>query len=124
MFRHALSSSSRTLRSAAVAAPRLPTSQTQLLSPRLAFSAVAPRTIRPAVGVRWYSDAKEAASEGAKADEAKAEGNGEADPLAELKKQLETKDAEARDWKVSTSSPIIAGNSILPLESEATKLTP
>jgi len=48
--------------------------------------------------LRWYSEAKET-TEGAKAEEAKAEENGEADPLAELKKQLEAKDVEARDWK-------------------------
>lgn len=88
------------MRSAATVTPRLPTSQIQQLPSRLQFAA-APRTIRSATGVRWYSDAKDAASEGgAKADEAaKGENKGEADPLAELKKQLEAKDAEVRDWK-------------------------
>jgi molecular chaperone GrpE len=101
MFRQAFSTSSRSLRS--VAAPRLPSTQTTLLAPRLRFAA-ASRNARPAAGVRWYSDAKEAETEGAKAEEAKKEGNGEADPVAELKKQLEAKETEAREWKVSNRS--------------------
>jgi molecular chaperone GrpE len=55
------------------------------------------RAAQPAAS-RWYSDAKEAPAEEAK----KVEGEAEADPLAELKKSLEAKDAEAREWKVRT----------------------
>lgn len=94
MFRQSLSASSRALRSAApkVSAPQ------PLLRPQ--FRTVAPayslRAAQP-VSARWYSDAKEAPAE-----EKKEEGkDGEAanDPLAELNKKLEAKDAEAREWK-------------------------
>ena len=73
--------------------------------------------------MRWYSDAKEAppAEEAKKEDEeAKTEtkteeGGGE---LAELKKQLEAKDTEAREWKVRSSSILFSSfplPSLLPL---------
>ena len=99
MFRQSLSASSRALRSAApkVSAPQ------PLLRPQ--FRTVAPayslRAAQP-VSARWYSDAKEAPAE-----EKKEEGkDGEAanDPLAELNKKLEAKDAEAREWKVCSPS--------------------
>lgn len=94
MLRQAFSTSSRALRSA----PRLAANQ-PLLRPQFqnAPAAWSLRAAQPAVA-RWYSDAKEAPAEGEKA-EAK-EGAGETDAVAELKKSLETKEAEARDWKV------------------------
>ncbi|KAI8719186.1 GrpE protein-like protein [Fusarium sp. LHS14.1] len=102
MFRQAVTASSRALRAApraAAAAPR-PFIQSQFQS----APAFTPRAAQPAVS-RWYSDAKE--SDSAKpAEEAKTENkkdeksaNGEADAVAELKKALEAKETEARDWK-------------------------
>ncbi|PNY26993.1 Nucleotide exchange factor GrpE [Tolypocladium capitatum] len=95
MLRQALSASSRALRSAPrLAAPR------PLLRPQFQ---TAPSTFsfaqaQPAVA-RWYSDAKEAPAEGAKDHaEAKEEG-GESDALSELKKALEAKENEAKEWK-------------------------
>lgn len=94
MFRQAFSTSSRALRSAPRLAANQPLLRTQFQAAPAAFSL---RTAQPAVA-RWYSDAKENAAEGEKA-EAK-EGSGETDAVAELKKNLEAKDAEAREWKV------------------------
>ncbi|KAI8684537.1 GrpE, mitochondrial [Fusarium solani] len=101
MFRQAVTASSRALRAAprAAAAPR-PFIQSQFQS----APAFTLRAAQPAVS-RWYSDAKE--SDSAKpAEEAKTEtkkeeksANGEADSVAELKKALEAKETEARDWK-------------------------
>ncbi|KAL2675031.1 hypothetical protein Neosp_011211 [[Neocosmospora] mangrovei] len=101
MFRQAVTASSRALRAAprAAAAPR-PFIQSQFQS----APAFTLRAAQPAVS-RWYSDAKE--SDSAKsAEEAKTENkkdeksaNGEADAVAELKKALEAKETEARDWK-------------------------
>jgi molecular chaperone GrpE len=101
MLRQAVTSSSRALRTAvprlqankAVLRPQLRTAPTPLFTLRVA---------QPAAS-RWYSDAKEAPAEEAK----KGEGEAEADPLAELKKSLEAKDAEAREWKVRT--PLTTG---------------
>jgi hypothetical protein len=94
MLRQAISTSSRVLR----AAPRV--SQTQPLlrnqfqtAPAFSIRAAA----RPVAGRRWYSETKET-KEGE--ESAAAKEDGEADPLAELKKNLEAKDEEARDWKV------------------------
>ncbi|KAH7273860.1 GrpE-domain-containing protein [Fusarium solani] len=101
MFRQAVTASSRALRAAprAAAAPR-PFIQSQFQS----APAFTLRAAQPAVS-RWYSDAKE--SDSAKpAEEAKTEtkkeeksANGETDSVAELKKALEAKETEARDWK-------------------------
>ncbi|KAJ3471169.1 hypothetical protein MRS44_001268 [Fusarium solani] len=101
MFRQVVTASSRALRAAprAAAAPR-PFIQSQFQS----APAFTLRAAQPAVS-RWYSDAKE--SDSAKpAEEAKTEtkkeeksANGEADSVAELKKALEAKETEARDWK-------------------------
>ncbi|RSL51659.1 GrpE protein mitochondrial [Fusarium duplospermum] len=101
MFRQAVTASSRALRAAprAAAAPR-PFIQSQFQS----APAFTLRVAQPAVS-RWYSDAKE--SESAKpTEEAKTEtkkeeksANGESDTVAELKKALEAKETEARDWK-------------------------
>lgn len=101
MFRQAVTASSRALRAAprAAAAPR-PFIESQFQS----APAFTLRAAQPAVS-RWYSDAKE--SDSAKpAEEAKTEtkkeeksANGEADSVAELKKALEAKETEARDWK-------------------------
>lgn len=100
MLRQALTTSSRALRSA----PRLGANQPLL---RTQFQNNAPaawsiRAAQPTVA-RWYSDAKEAPAEGEKAETEAKEGAGETDAVAELKKSLEAKDAEARDWKVCGS---------------------
>ncbi|KAF7542325.1 hypothetical protein G7Z17_g11668 [Cylindrodendrum hubeiense] len=96
MFRQAISTSSRALRAAPRAAATRPFVQAQFQS----TPAFTLRAAQPAVS-RWYSDAKE--SESAKpaeeAKEAAKEAATEPDAVAELKKALETKDAEARDWK-------------------------
>lgn len=97
MFRQAFTASTRALRSA----PRLatvpkPFAQSQFIAPAFTL-----RATQPAVS-RWYSDAKESDSAKA-AEEPTVEGKdkkGETDALAELKKSLEAKDAEAREWKV------------------------
>ena len=94
MLRQTVSATSRALRSTA----RLGT-QRQTISRAQSFQtplATAARTIAPRT--RWYSS--EAAKENGEAAK-KAEGEGEAEsPEAALKKQLEAKDAEARDMKV------------------------
>ncbi|CAM1504213.1 Fc.00g018040.m01.CDS01 [Cosmosporella sp. VM-42] len=93
MFRQALSTSTRALRSA----PRLTTTTPFLQSQFQAAPAFTLRAAQPAIA-RWYSEAKE--GEAAKpAEEAKTEGNVETDAVSELKKQLDAKDAEAREWK-------------------------
>lgn len=95
MFRQALTNSSRALRSAA---PRLAASNSVGYAPfRVAPAVFQQQAVMPSIG-RWYSDAK--AEETKEAKEETKEGNGEADPVAELKKQLEAKDSEAREWKV------------------------
>ncbi|KAF4458398.1 molecular chaperone [Fusarium albosuccineum] len=98
MFRQAVTASSRALRVAPRAAVPRPFIQSQ-------FQAAAAFTLRaaqPAVS-RWYSDKKEGEPEPAKpTEEAKTEeksANGESDPVAELKKALEAKETEVRDWK-------------------------
>ena len=76
-----------------------PSTSAALLRPQFQSTPAtfASRIAQPSAS-RWYSDAK-AAEEPKKEEEKKAE-DAAADPLAELKKQLEAKDAEARDWKV------------------------
>ncbi|KAL7944355.1 GrpE domain-containing protein [Trichoderma barbatum] len=101
MLRQALATSSRALRSTpAIAAGRA------FLRPQVqtAAPAVSIRAFQPAAS-RWYSEAKEASdAKEAPAAEEKAEAkegdkNGESDAVAQLKKDLEAKDQEARDWK-------------------------
>ncbi|KAF4453599.1 molecular chaperone GrpE [Fusarium austroafricanum] len=97
MFRQAIATSSRALRAAPkVAVPR-PFIQSQFrVAPAFTI-----RSVQPAVS-RWYSDAKESEAkpaEEAKSEEKPAEGEKESDPLAELKKQLEAKENEVKDWK-------------------------
>lgn len=56
---------------------------------------ISSRIAQPSV-TRWYSaEAESKPKEGEAPKEPEA-----SDPVAELKKQLEAKDAEARDWKV------------------------
>lgn len=105
MFRQAIAASSRALRSTpSVAASRA------VLRPRLqtAAPAVSIRSFQPAAS-RWYSESKESkesteSKEAPKAEEKaeakEGEKNGESDAVAQLKKDLEAKDAEACDWKV------------------------
>lgn len=91
MFRQALSTSSRALRRAPrfAASPPLARPQFQSTAPAWSIKAAQPIT------ARWYSDAKEEKP----AEEAKDPETKEADPLAELKKNLEAKEAEVLDWK-------------------------
>ncbi|KAG8405283.1 GrpE, mitochondrial [Metarhizium acridum] len=96
MLRQAFSTSSRALRSAPRLAASQPLLRTQFQRAPAAWSS---RAAQPAAA-RWYSDAKEAPEEGEKAEKAEAkEDAGETDAVAELKKSLAAKDAEARDWK-------------------------
>ncbi len=95
MFRQAVASVPRALRTA----PRL-SANSAVLRTQLPSPAATLRAFPPAVS-RWYSEAKEA--EGDKAAETK-EANGATDEVAELKKNLEAKDAEARDWKVGADT--------------------
>jgi molecular chaperone GrpE len=101
MLRQALSTSSRALRPAARLASSQPLLRPQFQNAPAAWSL---RAAQPAVA-RWYSDAKEAPAEGEKASTEAKEGAGQTDAVAELKKSLEAKDAEARDWKVSNNKP-------------------
>lgn len=70
------------------------------------------RSFQPATS-RWYSESKESteSKEAPKAEEKaeakEGEKNGETDAVAQLKKDLEAKDAEARDWKVRIYSLLI-----------------
>lgn len=101
MFRHALTTSSRALRSAA---PRMSATSSFGPSQFRIVAAASSRHFTPAMG-RWYSDAKETKAEETK-EETK-EASAETDPVAELKKQLEAKDAEAREWKVRTQPTFV-----------------
>ncbi|KAM0516742.1 hypothetical protein ACHAPE_005376 [Trichoderma viride] len=101
MFRQAIAASSRALRSTpSIAASRA------VLRPQFqtAAPAVSIRSFQPAAS-RWYSESKESteSKEAPKAEEKaeakEGEKNGETDAVAQLKKDLEAKDAEARDWK-------------------------
>ncbi|KAK9441943.1 mitochondrial co-chaperone GrpE [Metarhizium brunneum] len=96
MLRQAFSTSSRALRSAPRLAASQPLLRTQFQRAPAAWSS---RAAQPAVA-RWYSDAKEAPAEGEKVEKSEAKEEAvETDAVAELKKSLEAKDAEARDWK-------------------------
>ncbi|KAL6910336.1 GrpE domain-containing protein [Trichoderma evansii] len=101
MFRQAIATSSRALRSTpSIAASR------SVLRPQFqtAAPAVSLRSFQPAAS-RWYSESKESteSKEAPKAEEKaeakEGEKSGESDAVAQLKKDLEAKDAEARDWK-------------------------
>ncbi|KAG5938422.1 hypothetical protein E4U59_003785 [Claviceps monticola] len=105
MLRQAFSTSSRALRSATRIAANQPTLRTTFHNAPAAWSLRTTQQTQPGLA-RWYSDAKETPAEGEKAEKAETaekteaeEGTGEPDALAELKKQLETKEAEVRDWK-------------------------
>ncbi|KAK1245329.1 hypothetical protein MKX08_004958 [Trichoderma sp. CBMAI-0020] len=101
MFRQAVAASSRALRST----PSIATSRA-VLRPQFqtAAPAVSIRSFQPAAS-RWYSeskesnDTKEAPKAEEKAEAKEGEKSGETDAVAQLKKDLEAKDAEARDWK-------------------------
>ncbi|KAG6005329.1 hypothetical protein E4U21_000244 [Claviceps maximensis] len=105
MLRQLVSTSSRALRSTPRAAASLPTLRTSVQSAPAAWSLR--RTLQAQPGVaRWYSDDKQTSAESKKTEQAEetetketGEGAGESDALAELKKNLETKEAEVRDWK-------------------------
>ncbi|KAL7805869.1 GrpE domain-containing protein [Trichoderma gracile] len=107
MLRQALATSSRALRSTpTVAASRA------FLRPQIqnAAPAISIRSFQP-IASRWYSDnkeateTKEAPAANQKAGEEKTESsegdknNSETDAVAQLKKEIEAKDKEARDWK-------------------------
>ncbi|KAM3459598.1 hypothetical protein MY5147_003654 [Beauveria neobassiana] len=94
MLRQAAAALPRSLRAAA---PRASASQL-LVRPQAYAVATTPalRSFQPAA-LRWYSEAKEE-----KAEDNKTETKEEApasDEVSELKKSLEAKDAEAREWK-------------------------
>ncbi|KAK5997014.1 GrpEhomolog-like protein [Cladobotryum mycophilum] len=95
MFRQALSTSSRALRST----PRL-AANSALLRPQFQNAAPSLRAFQPVVS-RWYSDAKETKEESAATEktEKKDETKTDSDAIAELKKNLEAKETEAREWK-------------------------
>lgn len=97
MLRQAFSTSSRALCSAprSTASASLLRSQFQTTAPAFSLRATQPSASR------WYSDAKE--TKETPASEEKGEAKGESEVLAELKKNLEAKDAEARDWKVTNN---------------------
>ncbi|KAL6867964.1 GrpE domain-containing protein [Trichoderma novae-zelandiae] len=99
MLRQALATSSRALRSTpTIAASRA------FLRPQVqnAAPAISIRAFQP-IASRWYSETKEAPAADQKAEEKtespEGEKNGESDVVAQLKKDLEAKDKEARDWK-------------------------
>ena len=100
MFKQALNTSSRALRSSSRLAVRTPAVRTQFASaPKASFRpAFAPHT-------RWYSEqadsaAKKEGEEAKPQETSKDEGaKGESDVVAELKKKLEAKDKEVVDWK-------------------------
>ncbi|KAF4970925.1 hypothetical protein FSARC_2121 [Fusarium sarcochroum] len=98
MFRQAIATSSRALR----AAPKVTVPRPFIQSQFQAAPAFTLRSAQPVVS-RWYSDAKESEAKPAEeAKEAKSEekaADAENDPLAELKKNLEAKETEVRDWK-------------------------
>lgn len=94
MLRQIVSTSSRSLRTA----QRASASKAFLRPQFQTAPAFTLRAVQPAAS-RWYSDAKETPAEGEKAGETPGE-SAESDVVAELKKALEAKDAEARDWKV------------------------
>ncbi|KAG5995551.1 hypothetical protein E4U52_008155 [Claviceps spartinae] len=108
MLRQAFSTSSRALRSVTRIAANQPTLRTPFHNAPTAWSLRATQQLQPGLA-RWYSDAKETPAEGEKAEKAEKaetaekteaeEGAGEPDALTELKKQLEAKEAEVRDWK-------------------------
>ncbi|KAG5980007.1 hypothetical protein E4U55_004480 [Claviceps digitariae] len=105
MLRQVLSTSSRALRSGPRVAANLPSLRTPVQNAPAAWSLR--RIVQAQPGVtRWYSDAKETPAEGKEAEKAEEaetkeaeEGTSESGPLAELKKALEAKEAEVRDWK-------------------------
>lgn len=102
MLRQALVTPSRALCSTARSI-----SQKSLSRPQSFVTPIAVRRIQPSAP-RWYSDASQSSpAEENKDAETKSEGESteSADPaedpaLAECKKQLETKEKEAADWKV------------------------
>ncbi|KAG6060580.1 hypothetical protein E4U32_003376 [Claviceps aff. humidiphila group G2b] len=105
MLRQAFPTSSRALRSVTRIAANQPTLRTPFHNAPAVWSLRTTQQIQPGFA-RWYSDAKETPAEGEKAEKAETaekteaeEGAGEPDALAELKKQLEAKEAEVRDWK-------------------------
>ncbi|KFA66174.1 hypothetical protein S40285_03365 [Stachybotrys chlorohalonatus IBT 40285] len=103
MLRQAIATSSRALRSA----PRTSSAAAPLVRPSHIYTRAASSpafTIR-AAGSRWYSDAKTSTSTGEQAeapasDQAESkESSAQSDAVAELKKALEAKEAEVKDWK-------------------------
>jgi len=97
MLRQTLSTPSRALSSSLRVALQRQISRPQLFAAPIAAS----RTAGLQQRARWYSDQPDAS----KATEANGENAAKDDPLAAIKKQLEAKDAEVRDWKVCFSLP-------------------
>jgi hypothetical protein len=102
MLRQALSAPSRAARSSLRIATHARVARPHFYQ----IPSIALRAAQPSVA-RWYS--AEAESTPKEATEAPKEGeakNGAADEAAALKKQLEEKEAEIRDWKVRQEEPL------------------
>ncbi|KAK1827549.1 GrpE-domain-containing protein [Podospora conica] len=91
MFRQTLSAPSKALGAGLRLAAQRPVARRQLFAAPIAAS----RTVGLQQRARWYSDSKDAEAK----EPVKEEGEAQEDPTAALKKQLEAKEAEARDWK-------------------------
>lgn len=91
MLRQTISATSRALRSTA-----RPGTQRQTIAIAQSYS----QTPLAISRTRWYSSETDAAKKNGEEEKEKANGEAES-PEAALKKQLETKDAEVRDFKVS-----------------------
>lgn len=92
MFRQTLSAPSKAISAGLRLAAQRPIVRSQLFAAPIAAS----RTVGLQQRARWYSESKDAEAK----EPAKEEGEAKEDPEAALRKQLEAKDAEVRDWKV------------------------
>lgn len=105
MLRQALIAPSRALRSTTTRS----IARRAISRPQISVAPFAARRTQPAAA-RWYSEASKESQETAQkeggaetklaADGQEAGAPAESSELAELKKQLETKDKEATEWKV------------------------
>ena len=98
MFRQTLSAPSKAISAGLRLAAQRPIVRSQLFAAPIAAS----RTVGLQQRARWYSESKDAEAKDSEPKEAsKEEGEAKEDPEAALRKQLEAKEAEVRDWKVS-----------------------
>jgi molecular chaperone GrpE len=97
MFRQTLSAPSKAISAGLRLAAQRPIVRAQLFAAPIAAS----RTVGLQQRARWYSESKDAEAKEAEPKEAaKEEGEAKETPEAALRKQLEAKEAEVRDWKV------------------------